>query len=118
MDSSIATEATRRLGVAHPLIQGPFGGGLSTTRLAATVSNLGGLGSYGAHMLAPDDLGRIAGELRGLTARPFALNLWVSDHDPGGLEVDDATFDRAFAVVEPYFRELGVARPARPQRTG
>lgn len=41
-------EAARRLGVELPVVQGPFGGGLSTTRLAATVSELGGLGSFGA----------------------------------------------------------------------
>ncbi len=113
-----ATEATQRLGITHPIVQGPFGGGLSTATLAATVSNLGGLGSYGAHVLAPDQLGPLTAELRALTARPFALNLWVSDHDPGGLALTEAEFDRVFARFEPYFRELGVARPAMPARYG
>jgi len=108
------TEAVRRLGVRYPIIQGPFGGGLSTARLAATVSNMGGLGSYGAHNLPPQEIGPVANEIRSLTSRAFALNLWVSDHDLGGLELSQAEFDRVFRIFEPYFRELGVERPERP----
>ncbi len=111
-----ATEATRRLGITAPVVQGPFGGGLSTTKLTVTVSNLGGLGSYGAHILAPEKIGPLVGELRSLTAHPFAVNLWVSDHDPGGLAPDEAMLDRVWPIFEPYYRELGVERPALPQR--
>ncbi len=64
------TDATRRLGITHPVIQGPFGGGLSTTRPAATVSNLGGLGSFGAVTLAPDDVTRVTAELRAARSLP------------------------------------------------
>jgi nitronate monooxygenase len=116
MQESVANEATRRLGVRYPIVQGPFGGGLSTAALASTVSDLGGLGSFGAHMLAPHDIERVTGEIRALTPQPFALNLWVSDHDTGGLNLDDASFERAWRVFEPYFRELGVARPEHMTR--
>lgn len=116
MEQSSKAGAVRRLGIEHPIIQGPFGGGLSTTRLASTVSNLGGMGSFGAHMLPPGDIGRVVAELRGLTAAPFAMNLWVSDHDKGGLDLDEASFERGWRVFEPYFRELGVARPERMTR--
>ena len=109
-------EATRRLGVTFPIIQGPFGGGLSSVRLAATVSNMGGLGSYGAHSLAADAISQVAAELRAQTQHPFALNLWISDHDEGGLDFDEATFERAWRVLEPYYIELGVARPELPAR--
>lgn len=111
MDVMERNEATRRLGVRHPIVQGPFGGGLSSVRLAATVSNLGGLGSYGAHMLAPGDIARVCSELRAHTAQPFAINLWVSDHDAGGLAPDAETLERAWRVFEPYYRELGVPKP-------
>lgn len=110
----MTTEATRRLGISHPIIQGPFGGGLSTPRLVAAVSERGGLGSYGAHVLAPDEIIQLASEIRTLTARPFALNLWVSDHDPGGLAIDAAEYDRVSEIFAPYFRELGLDRPAPP----
>lgn len=109
-------EATRRLGVAFPIVQGPFGGGLSTTKLAATVSGLGGLGSFGAHMLPPSRIVEVADELRAQTSQPFALNLWVSDHDEGGDRIDAETFERAWPVFEPYFDELGLARPEPPER--
>lgn len=111
MSRYFPNEATRRLGIEHPIIQGPFGGGLSTAVLAATVANLGGLGSFGAHMLAPERIGTVAGEIRALTDKPFALNLWVSDHDEGGDRIDAATFERGWRLFEPYFRELGVAKP-------
>jgi len=113
---SIRNEATRRLGIEHPIVQGPFGGGLSTTKLAATVSNLGGLGSFGAHMLPPERIAGLVHELRELTTQPFALNLWVSDHDAGGDELDPVEFERAWRIFEPYFRELGVDKPERPER--
>jgi nitronate monooxygenase len=108
------TDAARRLGISHPVIQGPFGGGLSTPDLTATVSNLGGLGSYGAHVLEPDEIGALAAELRRRTARPFALNLWVSDHDPGGREPSPAALERAWGVFDLWFRELGLGRPELP----
>ena len=109
-------DATARLGIQHPVVQGPFGGGLSSIELAAGVSRMGGLGSYGAHMLSPERIGEVVAQLRGQTDAPFAMNLWVSDHDPGGLNLTAAEFDRAYALFEPWFRELEVARPDMPER--
>ena len=43
---------TSTLGIDYPIIQGPLGG-LSSQKLTAAVSNFGGLGSLGAHSLAP-----------------------------------------------------------------
>ncbi len=105
-----------RLGLAHPVVQGPFGGGLSSVKLAATVSNLGGLGSFGAVNLPADAIGPLVTELRAATAKPFNINLWVNDHDEGGLAIDDDAYERALDVMAPYFDELGVARPAKPAR--
>lgn len=65
------------LGTAHPIIQGPFGGGLSTVELAAAVSNAGGLGSFGAHVLTPSEIGDIVRSIRSRTTLPFSVNLWV-----------------------------------------
>lgn len=111
-----STEFTRQLGLTLPVVQGPFGGGLSTARLAATVANSGGLGSYGAHHLPADRIGVVADEIRALTSRTFALNLWVSDHDAGGLHLGHEEFERTWRVFEPYFRELGVDKPEPPTR--
>src|SRR5262245_19968393 len=47
----------------HPIIQGPRGG-WSLQRLTATVSNVGGLGSFGAHSLSPEQMQDIIAALR------------------------------------------------------
>ena len=57
------TSFTRRLGVAYPIIQGPFGRGSSSVRLTAAVSNGGGLGSFGANDLGPEDIFNTAVEI-------------------------------------------------------
>jgi nitronate monooxygenase len=109
-----AQQLTDLLNVRHPVIQGPFGGNLSTVELASTVSNLGGLGSFGAHVLAPEDIGPVTGKLRAATSQPFALNLWSSDHDPGGVDLSAADFQRHAKAFEPVFQELGLALPSQP----
>lgn len=116
MPTERVTEATKRLGTRHPVVQGPFGGGLSTAKLVAAVSNAGGLGSYGAHVLSPEGITNVAAEIRALTPSPFALNLWVSDHDPGGREITAQEHERVGRIFEPYFRELGLEVPPPPER--
>jgi nitronate monooxygenase len=111
-----STPATDLLGIRHPIVQGPFGGGLSTVALAATVSQLGGLGSYGAHSLNADAIAPLVSELRAGTEAAFAVNLWVSDHDAGGLHLPAQEFDRAYAHFAPWFSELELPRPERPER--
>ena len=54
------TSFTRRLAVAYPIIQGPFGRGSSSVRLTAAVSNARGLGSFGANDLGPEDIFKTA----------------------------------------------------------
>jgi enoyl-[acyl-carrier protein] reductase II len=61
-------------GIDHPLVQG----GMicnSGAKLAAAVSNAGGLGLLGAGSLPPDLLRDQIRKARGLTARPFGVNL-------------------------------------------
>ena len=69
------SKLTALLGIKHPIIQGPFGGGLSTLNLTSTVSNLGGLGSFGAHNLEPKEIIALAMNLRTRTEGSFAINL-------------------------------------------
>jgi nitronate monooxygenase len=108
------TSVTRNLGISYPIIQGPFGRGGSTALLAALVSNLGGLGSFGANELAPEDILKTAVEIRKLTNKPFGMNLWVATFDPGGDVIDQETYDRVVDLLAPYYRELGVNPPPRP----
>lgn len=71
---------TEKLGIDYPIIQGPLGG-LSSQRLTAAVSNFGGLGSFGAHSLEPAAIKDVVAEIRSLTNKPFAMNLWLSMED-------------------------------------
>lgn len=99
------------LGIDVPVVLGPFGG-LSSVELTATVSRLGGLGSYGLYGYAPDRVARTAAELRAATDRPFALNVWLATGDevrPGQV---DLTGPRA--AVDAFFAELGLAQPDEP----
>jgi nitronate monooxygenase len=108
------TEITRRLNIPYPIIQGPFGRGGSSPLLAATVSNAGGLGSYGANDLAPEDITKVAAEMRQLTDKPFGMNLWVSTFDPGGDTLEQAAYERVMVLLAPYYEELGVKPPPAP----
>ncbi|MBM3796311.1 MAG: nitronate monooxygenase [Acidobacteria bacterium] len=106
------TELARRLGLETTIVQGPFGGGYSTARLAAVVSaSGGGLGSFGAHHLAPTAIIDTARSIRSLTGKPFGLNLWVSNRDyEGALPQEDIR--RMITRLAPCFRELGLEPPA------
>jgi nitronate monooxygenase len=101
---------TETLGIEYPIIQGPLGG-LATQRLAATVSNFGGLGSFGAHGLQPAAIIDVIAQIRALTSKPFAMNLWVSMEDEGARTSDETAFNRSLAGLTPHLTELGGARP-------
>lgn len=106
------TALSRRFGLRLPIIQGAFGG-FRSQALTATVSRFGGLGSFGAHGLEPAAIREVIAELRTLTDKPFAMNLWVSMEDAGATSSDEAAFLRSRAALEPLFTQLGAALPAR-----
>ena len=101
---------TAKLGIEYPIIQGPLGG-LSSQRLTAAVSNFGGLGSFGAHGLAPEAIKDVIGEIRSLTAKPFAMNLWVSMEDEGARTSDENAFNRSLAPLAVHLDALGAPPP-------
>jgi nitronate monooxygenase len=102
---------TENLGIEYPLIQGPLGG-LSSQRLTAAVSNFGGLGSFGAHGLAPEAIKDVIAQIRSLTSKPFAMNLWVSMEDEGARTSDESAFNRSLAPLAVHLAALGAPRPA------
>jgi nitronate monooxygenase len=101
---------TAKLGIDYPVIQGPLGG-LSSQKLTAAVSNFGGLGSFGAHGLAPEAIKEVIGQIRSLTSKPFAMNLWVSIEDEGARTSDENAFNRSLAPLTTHLAALGAARP-------
>lgn len=107
------TRLTELLGLRYPIVQGPFGGGHSSPELVAAVTNAGGLGSFGAMGLAPDELGGLCASIRERTGGPFAVNLWVSTEDDNARDESIyARYDEALAPLAPLFEELGIAPPA------
>jgi NAD(P)H-dependent flavin oxidoreductase YrpB (nitropropane dioxygenase family) len=68
------TVFTRLLGIEHPIVQAPIGT-LSNPRLAAAVSEAGGLGLMALGNATPDELWAAVAEVRSLTDRPFGVNL-------------------------------------------
>ena len=105
------TRVSTRLGITYPIIQGPLGG-LASQRLTAAVSNYGGLGSFGAHGLAASAIDEVIGELRAMTDKPFAINLWVSMEDDGAKASDEAAFGRSLSTLAPVIQSLGGTLPS------
>ncbi|MEU6093608.1 nitronate monooxygenase [Streptomyces sp. NPDC047079] len=83
--SSVLTDLLR-----HPIVQAPMAGGVSVPQLAAAVSEAGGLGFLAAGYKTADGMYQEIKQLRGLTARPFGVNVFMpqSDQaDPAAVEV-------------------------------
>ncbi|MEV0179258.1 nitronate monooxygenase [Streptomyces sp. NPDC050625] len=74
----------------HPIVQAPMAGGVSVPQLAAAVSDAGGLGFLAAGYKTADGLYQEIKQLRGLTNRPFGVNLFMPHPeyaDPSAVEV-------------------------------
>ena len=108
------TPATKLLGIRFPIIQGPFGGGPSSVELVRTVSDAGGLGSFGMQSLEPEQMIEVARQIRTATSKPFAINLWMSNGEESGSSSEGV--HQASELLRPYYAELGKEFPARPER--
>lgn len=108
------TKASKILGIDYPILQGPFGGNLSSAELVSAVSNAGGLGGYGAYTLTPQEIIAIDQKIKAATDKPYNINLWVSDTDAVDGSVSDEQFKTAAQLFKPYFDELGIALPEKP----
>src|SRR4051794_16516375 len=92
-------------GLELPIVQAPLAGGASTPALAAAVCEAGGLGFLAAGYKTADAVRADLETLRGLTERPFGLNIFAP---PGG-PADDAAV-RAYAARLCDEGELGEPR--------
>lgn len=75
---ALETAVTRLLGLDAPIVQAPIGG-LSNPRLAAAVSNAGGLGMIAMTWMTPDEIRAAVAETRALTDRPFGVNIIIEE---------------------------------------
>src|SRR5688572_19396969 len=100
----------RRLGIEHPIILAPMAGGAGTPELVAAVSNAGGLGSWGGAYSTPHQILDAARQIRALTDKPFALNLFAGGYETDR-KVDPA---RMLELVSRVHAELGLPPPVLP----
>lgn len=108
------TKLTSMLGIDLPIVQGPFGGKLSSIQLTSVVSNAGGLGSYGCQPFTSAEIVAIGRDIRQQTNKPFNLNLWINDRDIPLHDFDAVAFREVIHILQPYFDEAGVEPPAFP----
>ncbi|MGL6235961.1 MAG: nitronate monooxygenase [Segniliparus sp.] len=93
--------------LAIPIICAPMAGGPSTPRLAAAVSNAGGLGFVAAGYLSPQATAELVDKTRELTVHPFGLNIFVPSPDP----VDHAAIAAYRERLLPLAEAAGVDLP-------
>jgi nitronate monooxygenase len=68
---------------AHPVVPAPMAGGPSRPELAAAVCEAGGLGSLAGGYKTPETMDGEIRRLRGMTDRPFGVNLFVPQRTSG-----------------------------------
>jgi NAD(P)H-dependent flavin oxidoreductase YrpB (nitropropane dioxygenase family) len=100
----VRTRITDLLGIRHPVLLGPMGGG-TDARLVAAVSHAGGLGMLAASFLSPEAIEAEVAMIRELTPMPFGVNLilWRSPEKiEAVLEQQPAVLSTAFGDPAPY----------------
>ena len=112
------TAITKLLGITYPIIQGPFGGGLSSVGLTSVVSNAGGLGSFGGQPFSAKEIIETGLAIKKLTNKPFNINLWVSDRDERLTGFGEDDYQKLAQLFKPYFEELNIQVPERPTDLG
>lgn len=91
------------LNIEKPIIQAPMAG-VQDYRLAAAVSNAGGLGSLPCAMLGAEALREELGALNEATRKPYNLNFFAHT-PPTPNQQQEANWRQALA---PYYKEFGI----------
>jgi nitronate monooxygenase len=112
------TTFTKLLGIDYPIVQGPFGGGLSSVMLTSTVSNAGGLGSFGGQPFTANEIIETCKAIRKVSNKPFNMNLWVHDRDARLATFGHQDYIKLVELFKPYFKELGLPDPEIPTNLG
>lgn len=93
--------------VEHPVVQAGMAGGPTTPRLVAAVSEAGGLGTLGAAYMTPGAIRTAIEDVRALTRKPFAVNLFVPEpFDPSLYDPEEIG-----ASLAAYREELRIEVP-------
>ena len=100
----------RRLGIEHPIILAPMGGGPGTPELVAAVANAGGLGSIAAAYLTPDEIRKTVAATSALTDRPLNINLFAGGYHTGPAGDSKPMLE----ILSRVHQQLGIAPPVLP----
>lgn len=92
-----------------PIVQAPMASA-TTPELVAAVSNAGGLGSLPVGFTEPAQIAPLVARVRALTARPFAVNLFVDTSAPVAPDLLQRAHDR----LRPFRAELGIPHAPAP----
>ena len=115
--NTLRTPLCDLLGIEHPIIQAGMGQ-VAGPELVAEVSEAGALGIIAGLRLTPDELRARIRTVRGLTRRPFGVNLWLHDHvrPPADMaRVPDSTVRAVQTTLNGFRARLGLPMShARP----
>jgi len=109
------TKATEILKIQYPIIQGPFGGRFSSVKLLSTVSNLGGMGSFGLNSYQPDEILEVDQKIKAATRNTYNLNLWVPLNNDPIYDYDHQKHQEWQKVYAEYFKEMHLPVPPMPE---
>lgn len=103
--------ALTEAGFTHPIVLAGLAGGPGSPELVAAVSAAGGLGTLGGAYMSPSALDGAMAAIRGLTDRPYAVNLFLPERPA----VPESAIAEMNARLDGYRRELGI--PLSPEVT-
>src|SRR5256712_9841279 len=112
--SAFRSQLCDLLGIEYPIVQSGMGG-VAGPELVAEVCRAGGLGILAGLNVPPDDLRKMIRGVRGLTDRPFGVNLWLHKAlrppiDPDTVPAE--TLDCAQAMLNRFRERLGIPTTA------
>ncbi|MFI7576864.1 NAD(P)H-dependent flavin oxidoreductase [Micromonospora sp. NPDC049497] len=108
------TRFSRLLGLRRPVVQGPFGSGLSSVDLTVAVAEAGAVGSFGANHLDAEGITALVADLTSRTDGVVNVNLWVPLPGEADVRVDADEVAGFVAPLRPFYDALGVAVPDGP----
>ena len=106
VDEPFPTSLTSLLGIKFPIMCAGMGG-VARSRLAAAVSEAGGMGCIGAASLSADRIKEEIDQVKRLTRKPFAVNLLALDEG-----LDEKARAIATSGAKAFVTGLGVAKGA------
>ncbi|SCZ03636.1 MULTISPECIES: nitronate monooxygenase [unclassified Lysinibacillus] len=90
--------------MTYPIIQAPMAG-VTSPKFVAACAEAGLLGSIGAGYLDGAQTKQFIQEVKKLTAKPFAVNLFVQEEP----KIDIEVLQQARMVLQPFYDELGLS---------